>query len=102
MAIGISWHFEVTDMNTPENPEAKRGDFSPTHLAETGDQLKGGLVWDSCPFCGGYVLILALPPDRSREKCKCGAKRISRYIWRNGEAVNYEDGWRKNGEEWVM
>jgi hypothetical protein len=99
--------FEYTDANTPTKPEAVKGAFSLNHLAETREQLDQRLIWARCSFCGGYVLIDSSPlfKSRSREQCKCGAKRISRYVWRKvhgeREAVGYEDGWRKNGVEWT-
>ena len=101
--VCASMWFEYTDANTPKNPEAKRGDFSEIHLAETKEQLAQNLIWDRCPFCGGYVMIqtwLAIH-NHSREKCRCGAKRLERYLWKNKEPVGLESGWKKNGEEWT-
>lgn len=97
----VALNIEMVDAKTPTKDEAKRGDFSDVCLIETSEQLSNNLIWDKCSFCGGYVLIITLPMDRTREKCKCGAKRISRYIWRNGEPIAYQDGWRKDGVEWT-
>lgn len=85
----------------PTKPDAKRGDFSPTPLAETDEQLKNKLIWDRCNFCGGFVLIDSFPMTRSREKCQCGARRISRYVRSAHGEKSYQDGWRKDGIEWV-
>ncbi len=86
LSIGI----ECVDQNTKELPNAKRGDFSATLVSETQAQLDAHLIWWQCSFCGGYVLIDSL--RQTHEKCKCGAKRISR---------NWHDGWTKDGITWV-
>lgn len=87
----ISLSFIVTDSNTPELPGAQRGAVSDRHVAETDEQLKGGLVWWPCGFCGRFVLIDAY--RNTREKCTCGAERRNRYgnaYWiKNGEIVEY-------------
>ena len=102
--IPMAVWFEYTDDKTPSSPTSDRGSFSPTILVETEAQNKAGLVWIRCPFCGGYVLVLALPDYKSRirEKCRCGAKRLCRNIRRGHEVIGYVDGWRKNDVEWTQ
>jgi len=102
MEIAIGIQFYVTDSNTPEKPEAVRGDYSEIYVTETSEQLAQNLIWSECSFCHGFILILDAPElgDRKREKCPCGAKRVFR--WGRNEYQEPEDGWSKNGEEWLL
>lgn len=98
---------KVIDAYTITVPDAKRGDFSPTLAKETLEQLNKDLVWDECPFCGGYVLVLTQCPIGShyRERCQCGAKRVFRWgrlrDYDRYENKEPEEGWSKDGEGWV-
>lgn len=110
-AIGISIGLICTTADTPQLPDAKRGDFSPTNVRETTEQLHDYLIWSQCTFCGGFVLIHSQPDlkSRYREKCQCGAKRVFRWgrmtveERRSGFSERPpQDGWGKNGEEWLI
>lgn len=109
--IGINIGFIVRTKDTPELPNAKRGDFSATNVQETKEQLDTGLIWVQCMFCEGFVLVACHiePQSRKREKCQCGAKRIFRWgrISKEERESGFTertpvDGWRKDGKEWVI
>lgn len=90
--LELSIGFEHIDGNTPQNPDAKRGDSSRTVLRETKNQLDQNLIWWPCGFCGGYVLIAS--NRQTREKCQCGAQRINHFA---------ESGWKKGDEQsWFL
>jgi hypothetical protein len=91
--VNLMLGFEVVTFKTPTLPDTKCGATSPTQVTETSAQLKDGLVWDKCSFCGSYVLIDAY--KQRHEKCTCGATKITR----KGGMIC---GWRKDGKEWIM
>jgi hypothetical protein len=84
--IGVS--FIYMDGNTPQLPNAKRGDFSKEIVRETKDQLDNDLIWWQCGFCNGFVLIDSR--RYTREKCQCGAVRSNHHgnaNWRKGDEI---------------
>lgn len=54
----------------------------------------------SCAFCNGKVRVNVFN-HRKRDRCKCGARHFIRYVYRGGHPVNEEEGWRKDGREWI-
>lgn len=91
--VDIQIGFETVTSDTPTLLDAKLGDTSKTQVIETSEQNHAGLIWDKCPFCGGYILIDVW--KQHREKCACGAVKILR----KGGMVC---GWKKDGVEWIM
>ena len=87
----ISISAYAIDSTTPELPGAKRGAVSDFLPLETDAQLKAGLIWWPCAFCGKLVLIDAY--RNTREKCSCGAERRNRHgnanWFKDGETIEY-------------
>lgn len=88
MTIGLGISIDLYNSDTPELPDAKRGDCVDYTVMETRAQLDNGFLWWTCGFCGRKVFIDT--KRNYREKCDCGAVRVNR---------QNEIGWRKNGEE---
>jgi hypothetical protein len=55
---------------------------------------------DRCTFCGRTVMVRPWN-RRARDKCPCGARRFTRLVRQGGKIVAEEEGWRKNGKEWI-
>lgn len=86
ITLSIGW--DVIDSSTPTLPNAKRGRVSEKHVKATEEQLKAGLIWWPCGFCGRYVLIDSW--RNTREKCTCGAVRRNHHgnaIWKKGDEI---------------
>lgn len=55
---------------------------------------------DRCTFCGRTVMVRPWN-RRARDKCPCGARHFTRLVRQGGKIVAEEEGWRKNGKEWI-
>ena len=93
-AMAINLNIELATGYEPKDPNAKRGDSIAGPVQETREQLAGGLVWATCSFCGGHVLV-GIRRDY-RERCACGARRCHHTDSRRG---TYAEGWRCGTEE---
>lgn len=57
-------------------------------------------VEDRCTFCSRTVMVRPYN-RRARDKCPCGARHFMRLVRQGGKIVAEEEGWRKNGQEWI-
>lgn len=53
-----------------------------------------------CSFCSRTVMVRPWN-RRARDKCPCGARHFMRLVRQGGKIVAEEEGWRKNGQEWI-
>lgn len=54
-----------------------------------------------CSFCGTKVMVRPWN-RRARDKCPCGARHFMRLVRDyQGNTIHEEEGWRKNGREWI-
>jgi len=53
-----------------------------------------------CSFCRRTVKVRPWN-RRARDKCPCGARHFMRLVRQGGKVVAEEEGWRKNGQEWI-
>lgn len=94
---------EVRHIDAPGKPMGGVGlhaGSEPEAWTVETDTDRNTYVDDRCTFCRREVMVRPYN-RRARDKCPCGARHFMRLVRQGGKIVAEEEGWRKNGKEWI-